>query len=145
MMAVDGIREQVEWQCAEVGRLLAPLGMQDAQVLDGTARDEAWRQAGLLGHRGLDDAAAVMRWALLPTQLAELVPGAPLALAASWDAPAVVAAIARTKLPVELSHHAGTYACNAALYLALHAARAAKRPAAPAPRTRTVFVDIPPA
>jgi len=52
-----------------------------------------------------------------------LVPDAPLALASSWDAEAVVEAIRRAGVRVAISHHAGTYACNAALYLALAAGR----------------------
>src|SRR5262249_18223853 len=72
-IAVDGVPEQVEWQCAEVGRLLAPLGMVDAQVLDGAARDDAWRAMGELERPGAGDIAAVMTWGLLPTQLAEVL------------------------------------------------------------------------
>jgi pyroglutamyl-peptidase len=46
----------------------------------------------------------------------------PLALPATWNAIAVADAIDRAGAPVEISHHAGTYACNAALYHALDAA-----------------------
>src|SRR5215813_4899212 len=39
LIGVDGIPEQVEWQCQEVDRLLRPQGLVDARVLDGEARD----------------------------------------------------------------------------------------------------------
>jgi pyroglutamyl-peptidase len=48
--------------------------------------------------------------------------GRPLALPATWDARRLLRAIDRTGIAVEISHHAGTYACNAALYHALDAA-----------------------
>jgi pyroglutamyl-peptidase len=51
-----------------------------------------------------------------------VVAGAPLARFARWDAEACVRTLAAEGLPVRVSHHAGTYACNAALYLALDAA-----------------------
>ena len=73
LIGVDGIREQVEWQCAELRRLLGPLGLGEASVLDGEARDAAWRGLGELGRAGVDDTAAVMKWGVLPTQVAEVV------------------------------------------------------------------------
>lgn len=48
-----------------------------------------------------------------------LVRNAPLALRASWDARAVAACITAAGIPASPSFHAGTYACNAALFLAL--------------------------
>jgi pyroglutamyl-peptidase len=48
----------------------------------------------------------------------------PLALPATWNAMAIAGAIEDAGVPVEISHHAGTYACNAALYHALDAAAA---------------------
>ena len=73
LIGLDGIPEQVEWQCGEVGRLLGRLGMVDVRVLDGAARDEAWRALGAIGRGGLEDVAAVMKWGLLPTQVAEVL------------------------------------------------------------------------
>ena len=73
LIGLDGIWEQVEWQCAELGRLLGPLGLGEAAVLDGEARDAAWRGLGELGRVGVDDTAAVMKWGVLPTQVAEVV------------------------------------------------------------------------
>src|SRR5262249_52460797 len=73
LFGVDGIPEQVEWQCAEAGRLLGPLGSTGARILDGEAREALWRQHGELGGRGTEDVAAVMKWGVLPTQLAGLM------------------------------------------------------------------------
>jgi pyroglutamyl-peptidase len=47
--------------------------------------------------------------------------GGPLALRASWDARAVAASLHRLGIPAVASFHAGSFACNAALYLALQA------------------------
>src|SRR5262249_6901339 len=73
LVGVDGIREQVDWQCAEVGRVLGPLGLHEARVLDGAARDDLWRGLSRLGRAGGPGMAAVMKWGVLPTQLAELM------------------------------------------------------------------------
>jgi len=73
LVGIDGIMEQVEWQCAEVARLLAPLGLVDARVFDGAARDDLWRARGDLARRAFDDIAAVMKWGVLPTQLGEVM------------------------------------------------------------------------
>jgi pyroglutamyl-peptidase len=48
-----------------------------------------------------------------------LLPDAPLALKASWDARLVAARMVAAGIPARASFHAGTYACNAALYFAL--------------------------
>ena len=73
LIGVDGITEQVDWQCAEVGRLVGTLGAIDSRVLDGSARDELWRQFGELGRIGVEDVAAVMKWGVLPAQVAEVM------------------------------------------------------------------------
>jgi glycolate oxidase FAD binding subunit len=73
LFGVDGIGEQVEWQCAELDRLVRPLGSTAFNVLDGEARDALWRQLGDLSGRGAEDVAAVMKWGVLPTQLAGLM------------------------------------------------------------------------
>jgi pyroglutamyl-peptidase len=59
----------------------------------------------------------------------ELVPEAPLARYARWDAGRVVDLLAAAGVPARVSHHAGTYACNASLYLALEAAARYDAPA----------------
>jgi pyroglutamyl-peptidase len=66
---------------------------------------------------------------------------APLALLSTFDSPArpatpdLVAALTAAGVPARLSHHAGTYACNAAYYLALHAGLGLP--------LRTVFCHLP--
>ncbi len=73
LFGVDGIRDQVEWQCGELDRLLGPLGLTESRVLDGDARDALWRQLGDLSGRGAEDAAAVMKWGVLPMHLPGLM------------------------------------------------------------------------
>lgn len=51
----------------------------------------------------------------------ELVAGAPLALRAVWDARAVARRLSQGGIVAAPSFHAGTFACNAALYFALYA------------------------
>lgn len=51
-----------------------------------------------------------------------VVPGGPLSYDTTWDLDSALAAVRRLRVPVEVSEDAGTYACNAALYLALHEA-----------------------
>lgn len=50
-----------------------------------------------------------------------IVPGAPLALRAGWDARGLARRIRAAGVPAKASFHAGTFACNAAFFLALHA------------------------
>ena len=63
-----------------------------------------------------------------------LLPEAPLALRASWDARAVALRMAAAGIPASPSFHAGTYACNAALFLALATLGA---------QTRVGFLHVP--
>ena len=73
LLGLDGIAEQVDWEVAELGRRLGPLGLGETTVLDGGARDEAWRALARLRRPGHDQVAAVMKWAVRPTQVAELM------------------------------------------------------------------------
>jgi len=73
LIGLDGIAEQVDWQVAELVRLLGPLGLGEHTVLDGVERDDVWRGLAGLGRPGHDRVAAVMKWAVLPTQVAELM------------------------------------------------------------------------
>jgi pyroglutamyl-peptidase len=57
-------------------------------------------------------------------RMESLVPDGPLALRATWDARAVAQRLNEHRVPAVASFHAGTYACNAALYLALHGSSA---------------------
>jgi len=73
LLGIDGILEQVEWQCAEVERLLRPQALVDARVLDGDERDATWHARSGLGHGAFPDTAAVMRWTVLPAQVADVM------------------------------------------------------------------------
>ena len=73
LIGLDGIPEQVDWQCAEVERLLRVQGLVDARVLDGDARDAAWRARGGLGRSAFAETAAVMKWVVLPAQVADVM------------------------------------------------------------------------
>ncbi len=73
LIGMDGMRDQVEWQCGEIGRLLGPLGLTESRVLDGAARDALWGALGELGRGGVEDVTAVMKWGVLPTQLADVM------------------------------------------------------------------------
>jgi glycolate oxidase FAD binding subunit len=76
LIGVDGIREQVEWQCGELSRLVEPLGARAPEVRDGADRDRLWRSLGELGRAGIADVAAVMRWGVLPSRIGELMEAA---------------------------------------------------------------------
>jgi len=84
-------------------------------------------EAGWTRHLSVERVALNVAHARIPDncgakpRLAEIVPGAPLALPARWDAERVLDA-AIEAAPTLISHHAGTFACNASFYLALHAA-----------------------
>jgi glycolate oxidase FAD binding subunit len=73
LVGLDGIAPQVDWQVDELERLLKSRGLVEQRVLDGPAREETWRALAALGRPGADAVAAVMRWALLPMQTAELM------------------------------------------------------------------------
>jgi len=73
LIGLDGIAPQVDWEVAELRRLLDPRGLGETTVLDGAARDDAWRALAGLGRPGHDRVAAVMKWAVLPTQIADLM------------------------------------------------------------------------
>lgn len=61
-----------------------------------------------------------------------VVSAGPLALRAAWDAAAVAGRLHRDGIEASVSFHAGTYACNAALYRALYLARGAAPGVGPA-------------
>ena len=102
LIGVDGIAEQVHWQCTEVERMLRLQGLVDARVLDADARDAAWRARGGLGRGAFPETAAVMRWVVLPAQVADVMEqGMGVAL--------------RAGLPVALAAHAGVGIVEAVL------------------------------
>ena len=73
LVGLDGLREQVDWQIQELGRQLAAGARVETRVLDGEERDRAWQAAGELPRRAFSDVTAVMKWGVLPTQVADLI------------------------------------------------------------------------
>src|SRR5213076_1725908 len=49
LVGVDGMADQVDWQCREIERLLEPVGLREARVLDGAERDRLWQARGTMG------------------------------------------------------------------------------------------------
>jgi glycolate oxidase FAD binding subunit len=91
VVGFDGVREQVDWQRAELARLTGPLGGRDVRVLD-TA---AWARLVPAARAAFPTTAAVMALAVLPSQVAETMEqGAGIArargLASAWAAHAGV-------------------------------------------------------
>jgi glycolate oxidase FAD binding subunit len=102
LIGVDGIAEQVHWQCAEVERMLRLQGLVDALVLDADARDAAWRARGALGRGAFPETAAVMKWVVLPAQVADVMEQG-------------MGVAQRAGLPVALAAHAGVGVIEAVL------------------------------
>jgi glycolate oxidase FAD binding subunit len=73
LVGLDGLHEQVEWQSRELGRLLAAGARVETRVLDGEERDRAWEAAADLPRRAYPEVTAVMKWGVLPTQVADLI------------------------------------------------------------------------
>jgi glycolate dehydrogenase FAD-binding subunit len=73
LVGLDGLREQVDWQIAELSRLLAAGARVETRVLDGEERDRVWQAAGELPRRAFPDVTAVMKWGVLPTQVGDLI------------------------------------------------------------------------
>ena len=73
LVGLDGLPEQVAWQSTELARLLADGARVETRVLDGEERDRVWQAVGDLPRRALAETTAVMRWGVLPTQVAELI------------------------------------------------------------------------
>ena len=102
LIGVDGIAEQVHWQCTEVERMLRLQGLVDARVLDADARDAAWRARGALGRGAFPETAAVMKWVILPAQVADIMEQG-------------MGVAQRAGLPVALAAHAGVGIIEAVL------------------------------
>jgi hypothetical protein len=73
LLGFDGIAEQVEWQCAELPKILGAGARVDTRVLDGAERDALWQAAGALPRAALPGVTGVMKWGVLPSQVAELI------------------------------------------------------------------------
>jgi glycolate oxidase FAD binding subunit len=102
VVGFDGLREQVDWQCAELAALATPLGGAEVQPLPA----QTW---GRLAHAAAaafgGTPAAVMRLSVLPTQVGDVMEQA------------AVAARARGLL-CACSAHAGVGVVQAALFSA---------------------------
>ena len=106
VVGFDGVREQVDWQRAELARLMGPLGAHDVQSLEA----RVWPRLATAARAAVPLTAAVMVFAVLPSQVAETMEqGAGMARArglhAAWAAHAGVgvvrAALAADAVPKE--------------------------------------------
>src|SRR5439155_27062260 len=77
-------------------------GLVDALVLDADARDAAWRARGALGRGAFPETAAVMKWVVLPAQVADVMEQG-------------MGVAQRAGLPVALAAHAGVGVIEAVL------------------------------
>lgn len=68
-MGFDGLAEQVEWQCAELGRLAAACGGRAARPLP----QETWPRLATAPRAAFETATAVMTFGVLPTEVVELM------------------------------------------------------------------------
>ncbi len=142
-----GRRTNRSWQAvqampddAEVERVQLPVDFARLPDIVGSLARRA-RCLLLVGESGQTRVALVERIALnladasiadnagaRPSQ-EPLLQGGPLARPATWDATAIARAVAAAGAKVGISHHAGTFACNASLYLALSEAATRQDPA----------------
>ncbi|MBI4271305.1 MAG: FAD-binding oxidoreductase [Candidatus Rokubacteria bacterium] len=67
VVGFDGLDEQVVWQCDELARLVTSLGGRDPRALP----PEAWARLAPAARAAAGQPAAVMSFALLPTQVTE--------------------------------------------------------------------------
>lgn len=72
-----------------------------------------------------------------PDEFQELVEGGPVAYRSQLPLDAFAAAVRQAGIPCQVSYHAGTYLCNAVLYLAHHIAAQRRL------RTRAAFIHLP--
>jgi glycolate oxidase FAD binding subunit len=94
VVGFDGVREQVDWQRAELARLTGPLGGRDPRLLDAAA----WTRLPTAAREAFSTTAAVMTLAVLPSQVAEIMEqGAGIArgraLQSAWAAHAGVGVV----------------------------------------------------
>jgi len=69
VVGFDGLREQVDWQCSELERLAGACGGREAQSLPA----DAWPRLAPAARAAFPVAAAVMAFAVLPSQVAEVM------------------------------------------------------------------------
>lgn len=67
VVGFDGLAEQVDWQCVEIGRLAAPLGGRSVTTLP----PETWSRLGRAAPDAFPTPAAVMKLVVLPATVAE--------------------------------------------------------------------------
>ena len=94
VVGFDGLREQVDWQCAELSRLVAACGGREGRPLP----DDTWPRVGTAARAAFPATAAVMAFSVLPGQVADLMEqGAGVArargLASAWAAHAGVGVV----------------------------------------------------
>ena len=94
VVGFDGLREQVDWQCAELTRLAASCGGREGRALP----DDTWPRLETAARAAFPAAAAVMAFSVLPSQVADLMEqGAGVArargLASAWAAHAGVGVV----------------------------------------------------
>jgi glycolate oxidase FAD binding subunit len=94
VVGFDGLREQVDWQCAELSRLVAACGGREGRPLP----DDTWPRLGTAARAAFPATAAVMAFSVLPGQVADLMEqGAGVArargLASAWAAHAGVGVV----------------------------------------------------
>jgi glycolate oxidase FAD binding subunit len=94
VVGFDGLREQVDWQCAELTRLAASCGGREGRALP----DDTWPRLETAARAAFPTAAAVMAFSVLPSQVADLMEqGAGVArargLASAWAAHAGVGVV----------------------------------------------------
>ena len=69
VVGFDGLREQVDWQCAELNRLAVACGGQEGRPLP----DDTWPRLETAARAAFPVAAAVMSFSVLPSQVADLM------------------------------------------------------------------------
>jgi glycolate oxidase FAD binding subunit len=94
VVGFDGLREQVDWQCAELTRLAASCGGREGRPLP----DDTWPRLETAARAAFPAATAVMAFSVLPGQVADLMEqGAGVArargLASAWAAHAGVGVV----------------------------------------------------
>lgn len=94
VVGFDGLREQVDWQCAELSRLVAACGGREGRPLP----DDTWPRLGTAARAAFPATAAVMAFSVLPGQVADLMEqGAGVArargLSSAWAAHAGVGVV----------------------------------------------------
>jgi glycolate oxidase FAD binding subunit len=94
VVGFDGLREQVDWQCAELTRLAAACGGREGRPLP----DDTWSRLETAARAAFPATAAVMAFSVLPNQVADLMEqGAGVArargLASAWAAHAGVGVV----------------------------------------------------